>query len=71
MLTCALVLAGVFLAADDAAIIQQSFVSLGDTARLHAVFQKAHEWQARHGRGFGYSITQGACASKEEFRYGN
>ncbi len=71
MLTCALVLAGVFLAADDAAIIQQSFVSLGDTARLHAVFQKAHEGKPVTVGVLGGSITQGACASKEEFRYGN
>lgn len=66
MLTCALVLAGVFLAADDAAIIQQSFVSLGDTARLHAVFKSARG-QARHGRGLVAPLRRGPAPRRKNF----
>ncbi|HPO15237.1 MAG TPA: SGNH/GDSL hydrolase family protein [Candidatus Hydrogenedentes bacterium] len=67
----ALTLAGVILAVDDDAIIERSLVSMGDTARLHAVMQKAKKGKPVTVAVLGGSITQGAMASKEEYRYGN
>lgn len=71
MLLYALTLASILLAADDTAIIERSLVSMGDTARIHAVFQKAQKGKPVTIAVLGGSITQGAMASKEEFRYGN
>jgi lysophospholipase L1-like esterase len=55
----------------DDPIIGRSLVSMGDTARVQAVLAKARRGEKVVVGVLGGSITQGASASKEEFRYGN
>jgi len=53
------------------AMIQRGVVSLGDLARLQAVFARAAEGGDLVIGVIGGSITEGAAASKPENRYGN
>lgn len=55
----------------DPAIIERSQVSPGDTARLGRVLAKARRGEDVTFGVIGGSITQGAKASGEAFRYGN
>lgn len=57
--------------ADDKDLTARSLVSEGDTARLARVLAKARAGGAVNVAVIGGSITQGAAATKPEFRYGN
>ncbi len=56
---------------DEAALRQRALVSPGDLTRLARVLEKAAAGEAVTLGVIGGSITAGASASREEFRYGN
>jgi lysophospholipase L1-like esterase len=58
-------------AQDEAAILDRSLVSLGDTARLQRVLAKARRGESVVVGVIGGSITAGASASKPELSWGN
>ena len=57
--------------AGDEALCARALVSKGDTERLWRAFAKARRGETVVVGVIGGSITQGASASKPEFRYGN
>jgi lysophospholipase L1-like esterase len=67
----ALLLASVACTQDEKAIFARSLVTLGDTARLQHVLAKARRGETVMVGVIGGSITGGAAASREEFRWGN
>jgi len=56
---------------DEAALCARALVAEGDLARLHRQFDRARKGETIVVGIIGGSITQGACASAEEKRYGN
>ncbi len=56
---------------DEAQMLARSLVSMGDTTRLQHVLAKAARGEKVVVAVIGGSITAGAAASREEFRWGN